>query len=126
MSVATYSGDFGELRVEVEMIDVTTNLPQPDRSWRYTDGAGHEHYWQDGYPTLASVDDETYYCSECEDEHTDSHLECPLCGEHVVPGSVDPGPWRQYEPGMKSYTLNGEPISEAEARALVESMHPSG
>jgi hypothetical protein len=114
-------GDFGELVTETEAIEVASSLPRPDRSWRYTDRESHEHYWQDGYPTLTRVVDETYWCADCGDEHTESHLECPLCGEHIEPGTVGPSTFREFMPGRTSYWLNGEPITPERAREILGS-----
>jgi hypothetical protein len=117
---AEYSGDWGTLRIETEMIDVTSGLPRPDHAWTFTDAHDHDHRWDDGYPTLVVVTEEPYWCPDCEDEHTDSHYECPLCGEVIEPG-LRPAPlYREYVPGLTSAWLNDEPISEAEAQAIVE------
>jgi hypothetical protein len=124
MTSIEYSGDFGTLRVETDMIDVTSNLPRPDKAWTYTDRAGHDHRWDHGYPTLVVVDEETYWCEDCGDEHTDSHYECPRCGEEIRPGLVGPSLHREYIPGRTEYLLNGEPISEDEARRIIEATRP--
>jgi len=118
----TITGDFGTLRAEVEMIDVSSALPRPDKKWTYTDRQGHRHHWDDGYPTLVVVTEESYWCEDCHDEHTDSHYECPLCGEEIRPGLVGPSLYREYTPGMTSYYLNDEPISEDRYRELVTQM----
>jgi hypothetical protein len=122
VSGSTISGSFGELRVERDMIEVTSNLPRTDKGWRYTDRQGHEHYWQDGYPTLRTVLDEPYWCDDCHDEHQDSHLECPLCSEVIQPGMLSPPPFREFVPGLTSYYLNDEPISEERAREIMGEM----
>lgn len=111
MASMTMSGDFGELVMETEQIEVTSALPQPDHNWRFTDAQGHEHFWRDGYPTLVSVADETYWCPDCGDDHTDTHLECAICGEAIVPGTYFHA-GRQFVPGRTSYRLNGEPITK--------------
>lgn len=112
----------GELRVETEQIDVTSNLPRPDKNWRHTDAAGHEHYWDNGYPTLVEVVDDTYWCDDCSDEHTESHLECPTCHQSIEPGMVGPPGYREYAPGRTSYYFNDEPITKAEAEELMQRM----
>jgi hypothetical protein len=113
------SGSFGELRIETDQIEVTSNPPKPDKNWRYTDQQGHEHYWQDGYPTLVTIVDKTYWCGECRDEHEEMHLECPICHEHITPGMVGPSGFREFVPGRTSYWLNGKPISEERAKLLI-------
>lgn len=113
--------DRGVFRVERELIEVRSDQPRPDEQWRYTDHAGHDHYWQAGrepYPTLREVVDETYWCEDCEDEHTSSHLECPLCGETIVPGSRPPSLFPERIPGPVSYFLDDQPISEEQAREM--------
>lgn len=110
--------------METEVVEVTSYSPRPDEAWRYTDQRGHEHYWRDGYPTLREIVEsvETYWCADCHDEHTDtrSHLECPLCGEEIIPGKVGPSPFREFAPGRTSYRLNGAPISEERYRQIIE------
>lgn len=118
--MATFArGGFGELRVETDSIEVTSALPKPDKNWRYTDHQGHEHYWSDGYPTLAVVVDRVYWCGDCNDEHEDTHLECPICHEHITPGTVGPSGFREFVPGRTSYYLNNEPITEEHAKRLI-------
>lgn len=118
MSTSIFTGDFGELRVETEMIDVTSGLPRPDENWTYTDQHGHEHRYDDGYPTLIQVVDETYWCPDCNDEHEKTHLECRECGEHINPGLRGPSMFREFIPGPRSYYLNDEPISEQRFREI--------
>lgn len=110
----------GELVIETEEIEVTSNLPRADRNWRFTDAAGHEHYWRDGYPTLVTVTDDSYWCADCRDEHTDQHLECPQCHETVRPRAVGPSGFREFAPGRTTYWLDGVEIDEATARRLYD------
>jgi hypothetical protein len=118
--VSTIRGDFGELVIETEQIEITSNLPRPDHSWRYTDEQGHGHYWaDDSYPTLRRVNDRTYWCGDCCDDHTDSHWECPLCGETIEPGLTGPSGFREFMSGRTSYLLNGEPISKERAEQIM-------
>lgn len=119
MPLMAYTGELGNLVIEVEQIEVTSNEPRPDEKWRLTDAAGHEHYWRDGYPTLTVVVDETYWCEDCADDHTDTHLECPLCGETITPGLVGPSGFREFAPGRMSATLDGEPITVERAMELI-------
>ncbi len=102
------------LRAVTDQIDVTSALPQPDKAWAYTDRAGHAHRYAGGYPTLTWVVDETYWCEDCSDEHTEGHRECPLCGERIEPGLREWDGTKQYIPGRTSYYLGDREISEQE------------
>lgn len=117
----TYRSAAGQvLTVDTEMIDVTTNLPRPDRDWRFTDVNGHEHYWsENGWPTLKEVVDDSYWCDDCEEEHEQSHWECAACGVPVPPGMRPPSGFREYAPGLRRYLIDGEEVSEAEAQEFV-------
>lgn len=113
------------LQIETERIKVATELPQPDPRWAYTDHAGHHHAYGSGgpaterYPTLVLRESEPYWCPDCQDEHTDSWLECPLCGEMIAPGTyVDRSP--RYINGLTNYLIDGTPVSEEEGKALLE------
>jgi hypothetical protein len=124
MPGTTIRGDFGTLEAETEMIDVTSGLPYPNERWTYTDRQGHEHRYSrraagDYYPTLVWVVDETYWCEDCRDEHTDGHYECAICGEHITPRLRGPDLSRKYIPGLTSYYLNGEPITKERADELM-------
>ena len=115
-------GPWGELRIEQDVIEVSV-MVEPDPDWRYTDQQGHKHAYvpgeEDHYPTLVTVLEEPYWCPDCHDEHQDSHHECVICGEEIVPGSrVPPGP--TYMPGMKQAFLNDEPISGEHADEILE------
>lgn len=113
------------LEIETERIEVTTALPQPDPQWTYTDHAGHHHAYgtsgaaSERYPTLTLRESAPYWCSACDDEHTDTWLECPLCGEKITPGTfVDTSP--RYISGFTSYLIDGQPVTEEEGKALLE------
>jgi hypothetical protein len=100
-------------RVERDRIEVTSNLPRPDPNWQHTDQAGHQHHREDNaYPTLRAVDEPTYWCADCGDDHTRSRYECRICGETITPGLVGPSAFREFIPGMASYWLNDQPITE--------------
>lgn len=103
------------------MIEVSTQLPQPDPRWTYTDHAGHDHAYgtkDDPYPTLVERQSEPYWCEECHDEHTDTWLECPQCGEKITPGTyIDPSP--KYIPGLTTYRIDGEEVTQEEGEALL-------
>jgi hypothetical protein len=119
------TGDFGELRIETQMIDVTSSLPRPDKSWTYTDEHGHEHRYDDGYPTLVRVVDATRVDEDGE-EWEESHLECRECGEHIAPRMTGPSRFREYAPGRIAAYLNGEPISKERYLEIVEQYSPGG
>lgn len=128
MNESTVTGAFGTLRMEQDLIPIDTNLPQPDKNWRHTDSHDHDHSWQEGpdhYPTLEWIVDDTWWCTDCEDDHQDGHWACRLCGEEVTPGQRPPPTWRQYLPGQKSYYLNDEPISETEAKQIIAAQEGS-
>jgi hypothetical protein len=118
--MATITGEFGELHIEVERVEITSALPRANKNWRYTDQAGHEHYWRNGYPTLVEIVDDGYWCDDCEDEHGETHLECPLCGESIVPGTHGGGTFLEFMPGRRFITLSGEPISEERANEIIQ------
>lgn len=124
-STSTIRGDFGELRAETEIVDVTSSLPKPDPNWVYTDEHGHEHRYEDGYPTLVRVVDATHV-DEYGEEWDEWHFECRECGEHVMPGTVGPSPFREFAPGRRSYYLNDEPISEDRFREIAEQYSQGG
>jgi len=107
----TTQGDFGDLTAETEAIEVTSGLPQADKSWRHTDQQGHEHYWRDGYPTLVWVVDGQEWVEDLGEFVDYGHLACPLCDETIVPGTyIDT--FRRFAPGRTTYKLNGEPITK--------------
>lgn len=113
------------LEIETERIEVSTGLPQPDPRWSHTDNALHSHRaereTEDSpvrYPTLVRRESKPYWCDHCNDEHTDSWFECPLCGEKITPGTyIDPSP--QYIKGPTTYLIDGRPVPKAEGEALL-------
>jgi DNA-directed RNA polymerase subunit RPC12/RpoP len=117
---AKYGTPMGELRIEREMIDVTSASPYADEDWTYTDQQGHPHRYDHGYPTLTWIIDRTYWCEDCGDEHTEGHYECPLCGERIEPGLKGPDMSRRYMPGRTSYYLDDEEISPERFAELAE------
>lgn len=106
-----------KLDVQQDSIDVTSERETPNELWRYTDAAGHEHFYRNGYPTLTLIVDEAHWCDGTEgpynhDPHEAvdrAHYECPECGEHVVP-MMDPPYTPKYIPGMIDARLSG-PLS---------------
>lgn len=98
-----------------EMIDVTLGRhSSPNECWRATDSQGHEHRWENGYPTLRRVVDESHWCDGHEgmynhDPHEqvdESHYECLLCGEVVKP-AMDPPGTPKFIPGAVTGTIEG-------------------
>lgn len=126
MSELRIEGEFGELIVEREMIEVTSGWPKPDKSWTYTDQQGHEHRYDDGWPTLVTVVERTYWCDECNDEHQDTHLACAICGEEIAPGMKPPSLAREFIPGQIRATLNGEQISKEQYEEIIATLQRDG
>ena len=85
----TYEGPTWRIVEETEQIEIHSYSLEPDKQWRYTDKAGHEHRWGEGYPTLRWVR-EMNWCHECQDDHDTGFYECPLCFEHITPGRTVP------------------------------------
>lgn len=120
------------LEVEREVIDATvmSNLI-PDPKWRYTDAQGHSHRFvssgarhpQYTCPTLVEVVDCTYFCPDCHDEHTESHLACAQCGEAVEPKYIE-GPTSFPLMGRTIYRINGQEVTKAEAEAQLGELLP--
>lgn len=91
------------LIVENNPLEVTSNLPRPDPNWRFVDANGHAHTIE----SLVWVDDETYWCEDCEDDHAEGHWECPRCHEHITPGTRGPNMFREFIPGTVHTYLAG-------------------
>jgi hypothetical protein len=91
---------------EQSMVDVTSARGRPDDHWRFTDKAGHAHFYgpEHSLPTLKAI---TYkWCSEDGDEYESvRHYECVLCGEKVTPGRVYGE--RQVIAGIASFYIDG-------------------
>lgn len=105
---------------EREMVEITSSAPRRDKAWRHVDSNGHEHRLIDGeWPTLRWVKGETYFCESCNDEHTEGHWECAVCGEHVEPGMRSAPSYREFMPGLSSWQLDGETIDPDEADRLL-------
>lgn len=79
------------LRVERDEQWITGETTKPDKTWTYTDSAGHLHEYAedtedtDPYPTLEWLESEPYYCDTCGDDHADRWRACKACGEAVEP-----------------------------------------
>lgn len=116
----------GVLSIETAVVDVTSALPYPSPTWRFTDAAGHAHHHAasgEQYPTLVWIRDEyepPWYCEDCQDEGSWSgHYECRQCHETITPG-VTSDTYRRMAPGRTTYLLDGEPITQERATALIE------
>lgn len=103
-----------EIEMSRDVIDVTS-MSEPDEKWRFVDPAGHVHVWvkvrdRNIVPTTKGVvagydeDGEPYYESRCCD-----------CLALIQPGMVSVMN-RQFMPGMAHYRINGETVSEVEAK----------
>lgn len=128
------------ITVENEGIDVTTmrGPRKPDPDWEYTDKVGRKHRWllcADGswiLPTLILKTEERseQYCNECgrmlpeEDQPTPRSWYETDIGEMVEPGyciECDPGPWRKFVEGQRSWHGTYSLLLEREAEMkLVE------
>ena len=97
-----------QIRMERETIPFTSMASEPDPNWRFTDKAGHEHWWTGkGYPgwnLLAVQPTESWWCMDCREYHEDGHLVCRLCGEIIHPGYVGPSPFVRTLPGLVTVT----------------------
>lgn len=93
----------GDLEIEVEEIDISSNLPsyKPDPKWTHVDKAGHFHaITREGkYPTLETYTKHRPCPGGCGDSGcegtTETRYRCRVCRKRVRPGSVSDG-W----PGM--------------------------
>ena len=116
MSVGSATMNTGSFVVNVQrdQIDVTSWSATPNESWVYADRQGHEHHYDNGYPTLSYVIDEQHWCEGDEgsyphDGHWQvdaAHYECKACGETIEPG-MDPPGTPKFIAGATSATLEG-------------------
>jgi len=102
-------GTILEARQDVTVVHIEGHSV-PDEAWRFTDAAGHGHYYRGGYPTLKEV----WYlgwCGRCRDTHDEGeildHYECAECGEDISPAVTWTGPSAVQLPGLRSYTRCG-------------------
>lgn len=97
-------------------------LSDADAGWAFTDTAGHAHHCDydavDRYPTLRTVSEGPYWCTDCRDEHEDTHLECRRCGEVIRPGMTGPG--TKWLPGLTEYLIDGVPVSQEQVAEFTE------
>lgn len=96
MKAVTTFRDGSRLTVEHGWQTVWSMYPEPDPRWRFTDAAGHEHYYDEGswgddaYPTLRALYDKDHECYLCRGDDYEPFLgyECRECGEAVTPGMI--------------------------------------
>jgi hypothetical protein len=112
-----------EFRTEVDTVDITSNVPEADPEWSFTDGHGHEHRWQNyeikgglwvegaELPTLRWVVDEEWV-DEDGDDREEGHYECIECGDKVTPGRRMPPAVCRTIPGMRHFYIDGEEVDE--------------
>lgn len=107
------------LRIERDVIEVTTNAPRPDEAWHFTDTNGHEHYWRDGWPTLEWIVDESGWCQDCQDEHEEGHWACRRCGESVDPAMRPASGYREFIPGLTTAYIDDIPATAEEVERFI-------
>ena len=96
----------GLLTIQHETVQIPPSmLPEPDPDWHHVDKAGHEHRYDDGYPTLEDVVVGTWWCLDCHEHHERTELRCRVCGEAIQPGTRPPSPFPTYIPGRSSWTV---------------------
>lgn len=98
----------GEFSIEVEQIDVSGSW-RWDPTWEFIDARGHFHaYAKDGKtPTLMTkLVPATGYDDEDEPyDYEASVLACRACGEVINPGMVSSAGWREFAPGLMTWTV---------------------
>lgn len=114
-----HTEDGHTFRMKQEHEEYTTAAPETDKAWRATDSNGHEHYWQDGYPTLEWVVTGGYWCEMHNEDHEEGEWRCRECGEHVPPGMKHPGPRVITVPTMRRYFVDDREVGKDEFDQLV-------
>jgi hypothetical protein len=118
--------------VECDLMDVTS-MARPDPSWKVTDDNGHVHQWYTNgvpashysprlrydTPTLKWIVDGIGYWKDGE-PYEIGHHECRACGQTIQAPRLCPDTTTQFIPGLRHYSINGEPVSEAEFAAKYE------
>lgn len=112
-----------------------TSLHRPDEAWKHTDTNGHVHQWEwpsgkrrydprehATLPTLTRVLTGVEYDEEGEPFNV-YHYECSTCREVVKPG-YRADDCRQFIPGIRSYYIDGVPVSEEVFTAEVKAAYP--
>jgi hypothetical protein len=109
----------GQLKIEVERIDVSSSGPKVDERWSFVDAAGHFHAYYEArtpWPTLRKRI-EAIPC-DCEDHDEDcngasiTHWHCLICDEEIEPGMI-PGPHHVSMPGLTSWEVRVQVPAEA-------------
>lgn len=106
----------GNLRVEVEQIDVTmASKTEPDQRWEYTDPLGHYHAFTEKFelPTLTArtehVDCADPDCACGMEGYEITVYDCRICGAPVEPGTITTSPiGREYMPGRMTWSVEVE------------------
>jgi hypothetical protein len=130
--MATTFTSQGELTFETEMVEVTLGWsPSPNKAWRYTDAQGHEHYWRQGYPTLAHAPQPGLWVLRVRPgrltrrrrfrDFRPTRQQCRICGEPIRPSLVSPSGFREFAPGRTQWYLDGQPIHPAVAEWIQQS-----
>ena len=110
------------IELSVNQVEIPPSMyPGPDPDWTYADAAGHEHYYDRGYPTLERVVTGSWWCVDCHEEHEDTALACPVCGEQVEPGTRPPSPFPTYVEGTREMTFEVPLSIDRGRRVTVES-----
>lgn len=94
-----------QIAIERTAVEATSDLPQLDPTWRFTDAAGHPHAGDD----LASTSVAKYEPCDC-DIDTGPHdvfagRFCRECGEELHPRTII-DPFRKFVPGRQSLTVS--------------------
>lgn len=108
----------GLLRIEQEMIQEQTNLPQPDMGWTFIDAAGHFHAFSADreLPTLDAHREHKPCDGSCGglcggEGFDEVWYSCRICQEKIKPGSVA-GPHTFTVPGFKHWSVTARwPVS---------------
>lgn len=125
MNLQPYPFEF-EIRQEpLEVTGFPYTPMKPDLNWTFTDANGHEHYVLrdssgqgfDSWPTLME-----YGWFDADDEEHSGHC-CVECGYPIEPGLIRDlqrelhgGGFRQFVPGQIQYFIDGQEVSELDAR----------
>jgi hypothetical protein len=134
MSTGAFRNQTGdELRMERDMIEVSSFSPRPDPGWVFVDSHGHEHRWinvngrlQPGawHWELDPGEPEFWTDADGDEHNGEGRNHCDLCGDEITPGMRGPSPYREFIAGPVSYWLNDRPISADEADAFIAANTP--
>ena len=98
--------------VQADTIEVTP-MREPDRKWRHTDAAGHEHKWrmfEHGQAAIETCKIEDYLN---EDGKLALRYVCAECGEVISPKYVAPC-FRSFVLGAYHASINGVEVTRIE------------